>query len=272
MPRFLRFLSVVIFAAAGAMRLPADPSAMIAKARAYLGPEPALKAITSIHYTGTLESQETVKDKDGKEVTRPTKATVDIIFERPYRQRFLVVSDKKTEITVLDDYEAWYRSQQTDNASHWNFMLLNKDQIKYLRASTWENLAFYQGLVRRGGKVEDLGPVSLDGRACEKLAFVHEAGIAYYRYFDRATGQLLLTELESGNRIRQEGEIVVDGVRFPKRLIQVTKNPATGREQTAVITVDKVTLNETFPDSLFAVPMLIPPASPAPAAPALSAK
>ena len=272
MPRFFRFLSVVIFAAAGAARLPGDSATLIAKARAYLGPEAALDAITSIHYSGTLQSEETVKDKDGKEITRPTKAAVDIIFERPYRQRFLVVSDKKTEVTVLDDYEAWYRSQETDDASHWNFMLLNKDQIKYLRASTWENLAFYHGLARRGGHVEDLGPAAIDGHACEKLAFVHQAGIASYRYFNRATGQLLLTELESGNRIRQEGEIMVNGVRFPKRLIQITKNPTTGKEQTAVITVEKVTLNETFPDSLFAVPMLAPPASPAPAAPTLSAK
>jgi hypothetical protein len=44
-------------------------------------------------------------------------------------------------------------------------------------------------------------------------------------------------------------------VRFPKSLVNITKDPATGRENTLTITLDKITLNESFPESIFAVPL-----------------
>ncbi|MDE3084370.1 MAG: hypothetical protein KGJ37_04000, partial [Verrucomicrobiota bacterium] len=72
-----------------------------------------------------------------------------------------------------------------------------------------------------------------------------------------ATGKLLLTETENGSRLREEGTIIVNGVRFLKKLITVTKD-ATGRENTVTITMDKITLNDTFPDSLFAAPLVTP--------------
>lgn len=262
MPGFPHFLTAVVFSAACAARLAADPAAVIARARAYLGPEAALNAITSIHYTGTFDSEETVRGKDGKEVTRPFKATVDLIFQKPYRQRVELVSYKGTEITALDDYEAWQCLQQPGDTSVKNLILFGKDQVKERRANVWENLAFYRGIERRGGHVEDLGPVPVNGHSCEKLAFVHDPGIVFYRYIDTATGQLLLTELGNGDRIRQEGEVIVDGVRFPRKLINITKDPATGKEYTAVITLDKVTLNEAFPESFFSVPLLAAPAAP----------
>ncbi|HXA14466.1 MAG TPA: hypothetical protein VNW23_05010 [Opitutaceae bacterium] len=247
-PRLFAALFAVVFAGHAL----ASPDAVIAQARAALGSERLLDGIHSIHFSGKLASQERVKDKDGKEITRPFNATIDIIFQKPYRQRVVLVSYKGTEVTALDDYEAWRRLEDATNASRWSLTLLDKEQIKRLRASTWENLAFFRGIERSGGNVEDLGPVTIDGHSCEKLAFVHDPGIAFYRYFDAATGQLLLTELESGDSIREEGELVVNGVRFPKKLIYTTKDPAS----IVIITVDKITLNETFPDSLFAVPML----------------
>ncbi len=101
-------------------------------------------------------------------------------------------------------------------------------------------------------------PAAIDGHACEKLAFVHEPGLIFYRSFDTATGRLLLTEMENGSSVREQGEMMVNGVRFPKALVNTTKDPVTGRENTIVITLDKITLNELFPESLFAVPMVAP--------------
>ena len=42
-------------------------------------------------------------------------------------------------------------------------------------------------------------------------------------------------------------------------ILSEAKDPATGRESTLSITLEKVTLNENFPESLFAVPMVAPP-------------
>jgi hypothetical protein len=255
MPKSFSFFTAALFTIVLAMRASADPEAVIAKARAYLGPDATLEAITSIHYVGTLAGEETVKDKDGKETRRPFKGTIDLIFQKPYYQHVTLVSYKGTEITALDDYEAWRRLEDATDSKRWSLMLLDKDQVRSQRANTWENMAFYRGIERRGGHVEDLGPVTIDGHACEKLAFVHEPGLTFYRYFDAATGQLILTETENGNLTREQGEIMANGVRFPKSLVSITKDPATGRENTIVITLEKITLNENFPESLFAVPL-----------------
>jgi hypothetical protein len=255
MPKSFSFFTAAVFATVLATRASADADAVVAKARAYLGPDTTLEAITSIHYVGTLAGEETVKDKDGKDIRRPFKATIDLIFQKPYYQRVTLVSYKGTETTALDDYEAWRRLELAADPTHWSLTLLDKDQVKSQRANTWENMAFYRGIERRGGHVEDLGPATIDGHACEKLAFVHEPGLTFYRYFDAATGQLILTETEIGNLTREQGEMMVNGVRFPKSLVSTTKDPATGRENTISITLEKITLNENFPESLFAVPL-----------------
>ena len=255
MPKSFSLFTAALFTVVLAMRASADPEAVIAKARAYLGPDATLEAITSIHYVGTLAGEETVKDKDGKETRRPFKGTIDLVFQKPYYQHVTLVSYKGTEITALDDYEAWRRLDEASDPTHWKLMLLDKDQVRSQRANTWENMAFYRVIERRGGHVDDLGPATIDGHACEKLAFVHEPGLTFYRYFDAATGQLLLTETDNGSLTREQGEIMANGVRFPKSLVSITKDPATGRENTISITLEKITLNESFPESLFAVPL-----------------
>ncbi|HSY53068.1 MAG TPA: hypothetical protein VK785_01405, partial [Opitutaceae bacterium] len=139
-PRLFAALFAVVFAGHAL----ASPDAVIAQARAALGSERLLDGINSIHFSGKLASQERVKDKDGKEITRPFNATIEIIFQKPYRQRVVLVSYKGTEVTALDDYEAWRRLEDATNASRWSLTLLDKEQIKRLRASTWENLAFFR--------------------------------------------------------------------------------------------------------------------------------
>lgn len=247
-------MAVVLCCAGPAL---ADTDAVIAKARAYLGTEDALNSIRSIHYFGTLEAEETVKDKDGKETTRPFKASIEIIFEKPYHQRFQMTSERGTQITALDNYDSWLRVQPA-GTQDWRLNILGPAQTERFRANTWENLFFYRGLESTGGHVEDLGSTTIDGQACEKLAFVHAPGIVFYRYIDTTTGKLLLTETETGSRLREEGEMMVNGVRFLKKLVTVTKDAATGRENTSTITMDKIVINETFPDDLFVAPLLTP--------------
>ena len=129
--------------------------------------------------------------------------------------------------------------------------------MKRLRANTLENLAFFRGLERQGGRIEDQGPITIDGVVCQKIAFIHAPTIVFTRYFDIATGRLRLTETEAGGSIREEGEISVNGMRFPEKIITLTPI-ANGKSQTVTITFDKISVNETFPASFFAVPALSP--------------
>lgn len=219
---------------------------MVAKARAYLGPEAALNAVKSVHYMGSMLVP------NPADSAHPTRVAIDIIFQAPYRQRTVSSTDAVTDTTALDTYDAWHRQDPKDKTL-WRLQLLPKDQIRRQRAIVWENLGFYRGLEREGGKIIDQGPVTIAGVACRKLAFVHADDIIFYRYFDAATGRLVLTETESGGAIREQGEIMVNGIRFPKVIVNTNKTPD-GKEQTLTITFDKIIVNESFPASLFEIP------------------
>lgn len=230
---------------------PADE--VIAKARAYLGAERALEAVTSIHFTGTLELTETVPSEADPSVTveRPLRLPVDIVFQKPYQQRITVRSEKIVETSALDGYDGWQRRSDAQDSSRWQLTLLDPQQVKRLRANTWENLNFFRGIEKRGGRVEFLGETEVEGTACVKLAFIHAENIVFHRFFDRATGRLVKTETESGGEIREEGEMTVNGVRFPRRVINRTPD---GKMTTIIF--NQVVLNGAHPNSEFAVPAL----------------
>ena len=243
---FVALLVLAGFAAAARAELP-----IIAKARAHLGSEAALNSVKSIHFVGQLTSA----DPADKNVV-----SVEIFFQKPYRQR-VVSKDGKggVQVTTLDNYDAWQRVEVPGNPPRWSLTQSDKEQIKRLRASTWENLEFYRGIEREGGRLQDLGDASIDGVACRKLAFIHAENMIFYRYLEKASGRLVLTETESGATIREQGEIIVDGIRFPKSIITAVKL-AQGGTQTITITFSTITVNEALDDGLFANPIYSPSA------------
>lgn len=248
-----RVLVVLAFCVLSALvgRAASDIDQVIKRARAAVGEEAALNAVESLHYKGTLTT--TAPDEDGG--IRPVMVELEIIFQKPYRQRIVATSDSKIEITALDDYEAWQREQDPEDASRWRMALLPIEQIKRLRANTWENLSFFRGIEKRRGQVNDLGVASVDGKSCRKLAFDHGDGIVFTRYFDDATGRMVLTETENGISIREEGEIIASGIRFPQKIVSTNKL-RDGSEQVVTIVFDQITVNETFDKSLFEVPSM----------------
>jgi hypothetical protein len=228
----------------------AEP-AIIAKARAFVGSEAALANVKSIHYIGTLVTT------DPKDATKQTRAAMEIVFQKPEQQRIMATTDKTIETTALDGYDGWQRIQDAADPTKWRQTLLGTEQIKRLRANTWENLSFFRGIEKIGGRLEEQGTKTIDGATCQKIAFIHAPNIIFYRYFDVATGKLVYTETEAGGTIREQGEMIVNGIRFPRSIITSsgTKNAA-GEVQTVTINFDKITVNETFPTQQFAVPGL----------------
>jgi outer membrane lipoprotein-sorting protein len=244
----LRRLLLIISVLSGGFAARAEP-AILAKARSYLGAEAALEGIKSVHYTGTLVTS------DPADSSKPASADVDIVFQKPGQQRISIAYEKAIEQTALDGYDAWQRQQDVADPSKWRQTLLSADQIKRLRANTLENLMFFRGLDRFGVKIEDLGTANVEGVACQKIAFIHGPNIVFTRYFETATGRLVLTETEAGGAISEQGSMTVNGVRFPKTIITVTKT-AGGKVQSVTINFEKIVVNEVFPASFFAVPAL----------------
>ncbi len=227
----------------------AEPS-IIAKARALLGTEAALNAVNSVHYTGTLTTTDPV------DPTKKTSAPIDIIFQRPDQQRIQASGPRIIEVTALDGYDGWQRQQETADPTKWQQTLLGPDQIKSLRANTIENLTFFRVPPGSSVKLEEAGTASFDGVDCVKLAYTHAPKIAFIRYFEKTTGRLVFTETAAGGTIREEGEIRVNGVRFPKSIVSASKNAA-GQIQRVTIEFDKITVNEVFPAKLFQPPTLL---------------
>ena len=227
--------------------LPAGEPPIIAKARAFLGSEAALNAVKSVHYNGVITST------DPADPTKQTRATIEIIAQKPDQQRVVATTDKGVETTAVDGYEGWQRYQETANPKNQRLIILKPDAVKRQRAQAWENLSFYRGIERQGGRVEDMGTVTIDGMSCQKIAFIHAPNIIFYRYFDPATGRLVQTETEDGGLTLEEGERVVAGVRFPKTM-KMTIKGAKGQTQNVTIALENITVNEPFPAATFRMP------------------
>jgi hypothetical protein len=114
----------------------AEPE-IIARARAFIGDEAALSAVHSLRFVGTLVTVDPV------DASKQTRASVEIVFQKPAQQRITITYEKALEQTALDDYEAWQRQQAPNDASQWRQSLLSIEQVKRLRANTYENLAFF---------------------------------------------------------------------------------------------------------------------------------
>jgi hypothetical protein len=248
----------VVLAAAFALVLSSVRAAdsveqVIARARAYLGTESALNAVRTIHFSGALEAIASVPSTTDstKLVDQLVHLPTEIVFQKDYQQRIEVTGPKVIETTALDGYDGWQKRTNPANPAQWQITLLDAGQVKRLRANTWENLNFFSGIQKKGGTVQLAGDATVDGIACAKLSFIHADNIIFHRYFDKATGRLVKTETEAGGEIREEGEMVVNGVRFPRKVI----NKGTDGKTTTIL-FDKVTVNESIPAADFAVPAL----------------
>lgn len=250
--RLFAFLAALVLLASSPLQAETVEQ-VIAKARAYLGSESALNAVSTISFTGSLETMAKVPSPGDKtkQVDQLLKLPAEIIFQKAYQQRITVTGPNVIETTALDGYDAWQKRTSPKNPSQWQITLLDAGQVKRLRANTWENLSFFAGIDKKGGRVQPGGEVTVDGVACVKLSYIHADNIVFQRYFDQATGRLVKTETENGGEIREEGEMIVNGVRFPKKVINKAGNGAV-----TTIVFDKVELNQRLLASEFAVPTL----------------
>lgn len=254
MTRYLALLAIL----SAAVSLRADEPPIIAKARAYVGPDAVLDGVTSIHYVGKITGAD--PSNAGKSVS----ASLSITYQKPWQQLLVIDNGQLVNTIGLDDYNVWQRLQDDKDLRRSRILVPPISTIQRIRSDIWENLEFYRGIEQAGGRLDDQGAAVIDGIACEKIVFIHPPNFTYTRYFDQATGRLVMTETDLGVKIRQVGEIVVKGIRFPKSLVQ--KQTQDGKEQTSIFEFSSITVNDAFPDSVFDTPPIDPPvhAPPAP--------
>jgi hypothetical protein len=246
----LHLFCLFLLAAVVQPALAASPEAeaIIAKARAFIGGDAALDAVNSIHITGVLEVEETPANPN-----TPGKSSIEIIFQKPAHHLLTVRTAQYVETTGLDDYFSWRRVEPTDGGRAQNAGL-GASGTKRLRASAWENLFFYRAAEKHGGDVIDQGLADVDGIRCRKILFTYGPGMEYLRYFDVETGRLVQTETPPSGLIREEGEIIVSGVRFPRVL--KTYRTEDGKRIVVTVTFENIVLNKQFPPETFEQPLL----------------
>lgn len=238
-------LGAVIVAVGGTLACAAEPP-IIAKARSHLGTEAALERIVTLHFSGVV----TVSDPN--DAKKQTRQAVEVVLQKPDRERVTVTSDEFIDVTALSGYEAWHRISSRKDSTKWQQDLLAAAGVKKLRAQVIEAVNFFRGCEKAGGSVRDEGTVTKQGIKCRKVVFSYAPDIYFTRYFDEETGRLVLTETPLSAQTEQ-GELLVQGVRLPKTSVQVSVLPD-GKTQTIVTTYEKVTINEVFPPSYFDVP------------------
>ncbi|MDA0346129.1 MAG: hypothetical protein O3C43_00310 [Verrucomicrobia bacterium] len=241
--RFLKVLAAMLasllFSFQNLMGTP-DPEilAILAKARSYVGEESVLNNVKSLRFIGTIT---TANGEEGG---------IEIHLRTPYQQLQILSGNGVVQEFGLNDYEAWKKVYRSDNPEEYNLIPSNPDQLKRVRANTFENLKFFSSDSNYQRKLEYLGRETISGELVERVKVVY-GSMYYIRNFKASTGQLILTEIETGEQIQESGEIKVSGIKFPKTLISLIDGKEVHR-----ISFDSVEVNPVFDDSLFAQPAL----------------
>lgn len=237
------FALSAVFAVIGGQVLTAnlDPraEAILKKARQFISDEPTLNSVSSLRFEGTITNPDGNVGKIVISLQQPYKLLQTIQHENGLVDEF-----------GLNDYEGWLKRFKVDNPEVYALMPVDVARLKRLRANTYEGLNFFTTKTNYGRKIEYLGKQELDGKAVEVVKILYGSAI-FIRYFDEKTGELLLSEIENGERIQEQGELMVSGIRFPKYL--VTFN---GDEQISHLEFNKIEVNPVFDDSLFTQPPL----------------
>lgn len=232
---------VFVLAVGNTLSANLDPQAeaILKKARQFISDESTLNRVNSLRFEGTI------KDPEGK------TGKIVISLQKPYK---LLQSIHHENGVVdefgLNDYEGWLKRFKAEAPDVYALMPVDVVRLKRLRANTFEGLNFFSTKTSFGRKIEYQGKQELDGKSVEVVKILYGSAV-FIRYFDTETGELLLSEIENGERIQEQGELMVDGIRFPKFL--VTFN---GDEQISHLEFNSIQVNPDFEDSLFTQPPL----------------
>lgn len=192
---------------------------VIEKARAQLGSESALNNVKSLRYSGTVKIHVDQDPENPESAPRVVEGKTVLILEKSasgaYRQRHEFNTEEIEEITVLNGYNGWrYVRSKADN--EWRFTNFSPDLLLRFQVTTAESLGFFHGYKGLFGKVEDLGTEQWNGKNARVLRFRYDEYIFFDRIFDASTSKLLATRDSNGVEIVEEGDQVVEGIRFPK--------------------------------------------------------
>lgn len=210
-------------------------------ARSYLGDSDKLDAIDCIRYKGSLL------------YSTGDLGTIEMVYQKPMRQKMTAIVNTRKEVSVLDGSEGWTTFERVGDSLPLGMEIFDPIRILIMQSAVREAFGFYKNPSVRNGAIFYDGKESVKGRECVILTYEHGDGIAYRRFIDAETGQLRKMLDSKGVEYYEEGEIVVDGIRFPKKMVSTFSTALGG--QTMEFAYTSIKLNEKLPDSEFVMPL-----------------
>lgn len=249
----LLIATVAAFTAFAPLRAAESTAAIIERAREFLGGDKVLNQVTSLHFTGTVEIK--IEGAGAPAGTTPVKNDIEFIFQRPLDYLMKRTDTKGKETVGLSGYDAWSMIEIPGQPTR--LIMESPARTWNLQASAFDSLNFFNGIESRRGSVTLKGDTTIDGKPAVRVSFLHPGKVEFIRVFEKKTGRLLSTEMADGVVLREEGEQVVSGVRFPQRVISISTRGDTPEKTvttTTTITISAIKVNEKFDPAIFLMP------------------
>ncbi len=207
---------------------------VIEKARAYVGPEDTVASVEALSYTGTLTPAE-----DGEE------RTVRLILEKPARQLLVIEKGDGRVTMIVNDLEGFMVQENLETGGK-RVDPLPVDQVRRFKANAAENLYFYEFPPGRQVRAKYLGEQEFRGETVDAVRFIHPGNVTFFRYFDPETGRLVGTLTDTGTVNTEEGEMLVDGLRFAGKVLSFEDG-----EKVHTIEFSRIEVNPDLPEDTF---------------------
>ena len=174
-------------------------------------------------------------------------------YQKPMRQRMVAVVNNRKEVSALDGSEGWTTFERVGDSLPLGMEIFDPIRILIMQSAVREAFSFYKRPTVRNGGLFYEGEETIKGRECIVLTYEHGDGIAYQRYIDAETGQLMKMLDSKGVEYFEQGEIVVEGIRFPKKMVSTF--PTALGQQTMEFSYNSIKLNQKLPASDFKMPL-----------------
>ena len=228
----LKFIIMMIFISS--YLIGTELPILIKKIRANIAKSVRLEQIESLEFYGHYKN---VNNGFG---------TIQVSFKKPYLQR-IETSDLNKRTILLAGYDVGFAHTKNLETNEQNSTIMSLEFYNSLRVNSIENLFFYHPPPSEKVMVQLGGELDWDGVKAVKITFKYSNNLTYIRYVDSKTGKILATIMPDGNKVVEEGNYIVEEIRFPKKIHTFNEKD----ELISTITFEKININPKFNDEHF---------------------
>ena len=213
---------------------------VIEKARATIGADAVLNDLVTLQMRGRIEPGE----------SKLSSAKVSITARKPCSQRLEVTVDDLLETTILEgDSGCIIRSNLSEGARGSQFRMMTEKEVQRVAFNTRQLFGFYEADSKNGEIVIYNGIEQRRGLRCHKLLYSYPNDITTTRYFAVNDHKLVSMVTDKGVESVEIGELIVNGIKFPRRIEYYQKN-----RRLHTLILNEVEVNKPLRKGVFMIP------------------